>query len=183
MKKSFAFISLLISLMFFPTAFADEYSKTIEVFKRSEVIQPYFTKAYGYAVLPTIGKAGIGVGGAYGKGKVYRQGKATGATTMAQLTIGFQLGGQAFSQIIFFEDESAYKNFVSGSFEFGAQANAIAITSSANAQVGTTGAAAGADDLQANAKYYRGMITFTRGKGGLMYEASIGGQKFDFKPY
>lgn len=182
MKKSFAILSLLISLVLVPTAFADEYSKAIEVFKRSEVIQPYFKKAYGYAVFPTIGKAGIGIGGSYGKGKVYSQGKAAGTTTMSQITLGFQLGGQAFSQIIFFEDSSAYKNFVSGSFEFGAQANAIVITSSANAQAGTTGAAAGADDLQADAKYYRGMITFTRGKGGLMYEASIGGQKFSFTP-
>ena len=182
MKKTILCFCLLFASAFSLPAIADKYTKTIETFKLSDTVKPFFKKAYGYAVFPTIGKAGIGLGGAHGKGRVYRKGKFSGTTSMSQVTIGFQLGGQAFSQIIFFKDKRAYQDFISGNFEFGAQANAIVITSSANAQAGTTGSSAGADDMQAKPKYHKGMVTFTRGKGGLMYEVSIGGQKFSFKP-
>jgi lipid-binding SYLF domain-containing protein len=188
MKKRFFPFALLLSFFILaPAQAGDDYGETIKLFKSSPVVSKFFKNCYGYAVFPTIGKGGIGIGGAHGSGKVYRGGKVTGTTSMTQVTIGFQLGGQAFSQIIFFEDQRAYKEFTSGNFEFGAQAGAVAITAGAQAQAGTTGATAGAsagDDAgkQVQASYHKGMVVFTQAKGGLMYEASIGGQKFSFEP-
>lgn len=165
---------------------AEDYSSTINVFKGSPAVEPYFQGAYGYAVFPTIGKGGVGIGGAHGKGQVYRGGKVTGKTSMTQLTIGLQFGGQAFSQIIFFKDKRAYDDFTSGNFEFGAQATAVAITAGATAQASTTGASAsataGGTAGKQEASYYKGMAVFTHVKGGLMYEATLGGQKFGFDP-
>jgi lipid-binding SYLF domain-containing protein len=166
---------------------ADSYSKAIEVFKSSPAVQPFFEDAYGYAVFPTVGKGGIGIGGAYGKGQVYRGGNVTGTASLIKATIGFQLGGQAFSEIIFFQDKRAYDEFTSGDFEFDATASAVAITAGAQAKVGTEGATAGASagpatGTQAKTKYTKGMAVFVHTKGGLMYEAAIGGQKFSFKP-
>ena len=166
-------------------ALADEYQDTINVFKKAGESGTYFGKSYGYAVFPTIGKGGVGVGGAYGKGRVYAKGKYVGDTSMAQVTVGLQLGGQAYSEIIFFEDERAFKEFTGGNFEFGADASAIAITASANAKASSTGASAGASATKNKAAtaggYHKGMATFTVAKGGLMYEASVGGQKFSYK--
>jgi lipid-binding SYLF domain-containing protein len=182
------FIALVFSVLLFPPAYAgNEYSKSIKVFRDSEVVQPYFKDSYGYAIFPTIGKGGIGIGGAHGKGKVYKGGKPSGDTSMTQVTIGWQLGGQAYSQIIFFQDKRAYNEFTSGNFEFGAQASAVAITAGAQAQAGTGGATAsaspgGSAGAQAKTDYHKGMAIFTRAKGGLMYEAAIGGQKFSFTP-
>jgi lipid-binding SYLF domain-containing protein len=184
--------ALFIVLMTFSvTAFAERkvenYSETIEIFKRNDTVTPYFGSAYGYAVFPTIGKAGLGIGGSHGKGQIYRGSDVTGFTSATSLSIGFQLGGQAFSQVIFFEDESAYKNFTSGNFEFDAQASAVAITASAQASAGSQGTTAsagtgGSAGEQAKTAYRKGMLVFTIAKGGLMYEASIGGQKFSYKP-
>jgi lipid-binding SYLF domain-containing protein len=167
-------------------AFAADYGKAIEAFKASPASAKFFQTAYGYAVFPTIGKGGLGIGGAHGKGQVYQANQVTGTTSMTQLTIGLQLGGQAYSQVIFFENKEAYTNFTSGNFEFGAQASAVAITASAQAQAGTAATGAGAstgDSAGAQAaKYQNGMAVFTYAKGGLMYEAALGGQKFSFKP-
>jgi lipid-binding SYLF domain-containing protein len=166
---------------------ADEYSDTVNLFKNAGESSLYFKNAYGYAVFPTIGKGGIGVGGAYGKGRVYEKGKYIGDTSMTQVTVGFQLGGQAYSEMIFFEDERSLKEFTGGNFEFGADASAIAITASANAKASTTGSSAGASggkkDATTVGAYYKGTSTFTVAKGGLMYEASVGGQKFSYKPH
>jgi lipid-binding SYLF domain-containing protein len=184
LRLLFAFF--VSTLVLFPTyVAADDYQKAAKVFRDSPVVAPFFKKSYGYAVFPTIGKGGIGIGGAYGKGQVYVGEKLTGKSSMAQLTIGFQLGGQAYSQIIFFEDKRAYDEFTSGNFEFGVGASAVAITAGAQAQAGTTGAGASASPggtagSQAKIDYHKGMAVFTRAKGGLMYEASIGGQKFSF---
>jgi lipid-binding SYLF domain-containing protein len=166
---------------------AGKFTDTINVFKKSEAVQPFFKSAYGYAVFPTIGKAGIGIGGSYGTGQVYKGGKVTGETSVLKGSIGFQLGAQAFSQMIFFEDKRAYDEFTSGNFEFDATASAVAITAGVQAKAGTEGASAGASagpatGAQAKTSYHKGMIVFTHAKGGLMYEASIGGQKFTFKP-
>ena len=117
----------LLSLLPFTGGWAGDYEDTIEVFKDAGESGEFFGKSYGYAVFPTIGKAGIGIGGAYGKGKVYEQGKYVGDTSMTQATIGFQLGGQAYSQIIFLQDKRAFDEFTGGNFEFGAQATAVAI--------------------------------------------------------
>jgi lipid-binding SYLF domain-containing protein len=187
MHRYLVSLSLAVCLVMASPAFAaDSYSATIEAFKASPVSAKFFESAYGYAVFPTIGKGGVGIGGARGTGQVYRANKVTGTATMTQLTVGLQFGGQAYSQVIFFENEGAYNNFTSGKFEFGAQASAVAITASAQAQAGTGAAGAGAstgDDAGAQAaQYQNGMAVFTYAKGGLMYEASIGGQKFKFKP-
>ncbi|NNJ98279.1 MAG: hypothetical protein HKP12_14095 [Gammaproteobacteria bacterium] len=155
---------------------------TVDEFLRSDVAKKFHDSAYAYAVFPTIGKGGIGIGGAHGSGGVYQGGKKIGDTKMTQVTVGFQLGGQAYSQIIYFEDKRALDDFTGGNFEFGAQATAIAITSSAGASAGTEGASASANTTQAETDYYKGMIVLTMGKGGLMYEASLGGQKYSYTP-
>ena len=126
------------------------------------------------------------MGGAYGTGCVYAKGKHVGDTSMTQLSIGFQLGGQGYSEIIFFENEAAYKQFTAGNFEFGADATAVAITLAAGASAKSTGASAGASASKNAAttagQYYKGMATFYIIKGGLMYEAAVAGQKFSYKP-
>lgn len=187
MHRYWVSLGLAVSLGMASPAFAgDSYNATIEAFKASPTSAKFFQSAYGYAVFPTIGKGGVGIGGARGTGQVYRANQVTGTATMTQLTVGLQLGGQAYSQIIFFENEGTYNTFTSGKFEFGAQASAVAITASAQAQAGTAAAGAGAssgEDAGAQAAAYQnGMAVFTYAKGGLMYEASLGGQKFKFKP-
>ena len=178
----------LLTMLFVVTsvARADEYDDTIQIFRNAGESGSYFGKSYGYAVFPTIGKGGIGIGGGHGKGRVYVKGKPVGATSMTQLSVGWQLGGQAFSQIIFFEDERAFNEFTSGNFEFGAEAGAIAITASASASAATTGGTAAASGDKKDAKtaggYHKGMAVFTVAKGGLMYEAAVKGQKFTYKP-
>ena len=178
------FFALLVAMPF-SAAFADEYDEAIKVFRNAGESGKFFDKSYGYAIFPTIGKGGVGIGGAHGSGRVYEKGKHVGDTSMTQITVGLQFGGQAFSQIIFFEDKRAFDEFTSGNFEFGAQASAVAITAGAQAQAGTSGTGAGASGGQHDATtvggYQKGMATFTVAKGGLMYEASIGGQKFSYK--
>lgn len=165
----------------------DKFANTINIFNQSPQVQPYFKNAYGYAVFPTIGKGGLGIGAAHGKGQVYRGGKITGKTSMTKVSIGFQAGGQAFSQVIFFKDKRAYDEFTSGQFAFDAQASAVAITAGAQAKAGSTGATASASAgpktaAQAETSYRKGMAVFVHVKGGLMYEAAIAGQKFSFEP-
>lgn len=157
-------------------------ANTIVAFEKSGTIDPFWDNSYGCVIFPTIGKGGIGIGGAHGKGWVFSNDDLKGISSMSQLTIGFQWGGQAFSQIIFLEDEATYTHFTSGNFEFGAQASAVAITAGANASSSTAGGSvAGAGSAQSKADYSNGMATFTIAKGGLMYEASVGGQKFSYK--
>ncbi|MCW8866669.1 MAG: lipid-binding SYLF domain-containing protein [Colwellia sp.] len=187
MKNILLLIVLITSLctIFSQSAQADNTAEAIKNFKKSPQVNKFFSSSYGYAIFPTIGKGGFGVGGSYGEGSVYKQGKKTGTTTMAQVTIGFQLGGQAFSEIIFFENKESYDKFTSGNFEFSAQASAVAINAGANAKTSTTGSSAGAatspDKNQQQGIYQNGMATFTFIKGGLMYEAALGGQKFSFE--
>lgn len=166
---------------------AEDYSSTINVFRESPAVAKFFENSYGYAVFPTIGKAGYIIGGSYGKGQVYRDGKVTGTSKVIEGSIGFQIGAEAFSEIIFFKDKETYEKFTSGSFEFDASAQAVAITAGAQAQAGSTGAGAGASagpktGVQANAEYVNGMATFIHTKGGLMAEFSVGGQKFTYDP-
>jgi len=165
----------------------EDLSTTIDTYKKSPQVEVYFKNSYGFAVFPTIGKAGFIVGGSYGKGQVYRDGQVTGFTSVGAGSIGFQIGAQAFSQIIFFEDQRAYDEFTSGNFEFDASASAVAITAGAQARTGGTGTTAGASAgpataTQASTSYKKGMATFIHAKGGLMAEAAIGGQKFSFEP-
>lgn len=187
MKKQIVLLLsfILMTLPLSSVALADEYSDTTEIFKKAKASAALFDNCYGYAVFPTIGKGGLGIGGAHGDGRVYEQGAYVGDTSMTQITIGFQAGGQAFSQIIFFQNKDSFNEFISGNFEFGAQATAVAITAEAHASTTTTGTSAGAgtsDDKASNAgNYSSGMATFTVAKGGLMYEASVGGQKFKYE--
>jgi lipid-binding SYLF domain-containing protein len=166
---------------------ADSYSDTIALFKNAGDSAVYFSKSYAYAVFPTIGEGGFILGAAHGKGRVYMNAHLVGDTTMTQLSAGFQAGGKAYSQIIFFEDKRALDEFESGSFEFSAGASAIAVTASANASAGTNGATSGAsggekDATTNSAGYQKGMLVFTIAKGGLMYAAAIAGQKFSYTP-
>jgi len=164
---------------------ADRYQDTISVFKNAGASGTFFSRSYAYAVFPTVGSGALGVGGAYGKGRVYVHGVHTGTATMGQVSVGFQLGGKAYSQIIFFEDKRALDEFESGNFEFGADASAIAVTASANAGAATNGASSGISVGQNDATtrgrtYEKGMAVFTVAKGGLMYSVSIAGQKFSY---
>ncbi len=183
-------LAMLFCAVFAQGALAedDSYANALKAFKEAGESGQYFNSAYGYALFPTIGKGGIGVGGAHGKGKVYVGGKQVGTSSMTQVTVGFQLGGQAFSQIIFFQDQRAFEEFTSGNFEFSAQATAVAITAGVSAEANTGGGtSAGASGGQNNANtvsggYRKGMAIFTIAKGGLMYEAALGGQKFSYTP-
>jgi lipid-binding SYLF domain-containing protein len=125
-----------------------------------------FADAYGYAVFPSVGKGGLGLGGAHGKGRVYEGGKLVGRSSLTQVTIGFQLGGQAYSEVVLFKTQAAFEDFKRGRLKLDAQATAVALDARAAADLA----------------YRNGVAIVTIAKGGLMYEASIGGQKFSFKP-
>jgi len=125
-------------------------------------MQKFFDQAAGYAVFPSVGKGGFGIGGARGHGLLIVNGEAVAVVTLTQLTIGFQWGGQAYSEFVFFEDDVALTDFRRGNYELGAQVSAVAITAGASA----------------DANYNGGVAIFTAAKGGLMYEATVGGQKF-----
>ena len=179
-------VALVAAMCFVGTVFAaDRHADTIRLFKEAGESSKFFDKSYGYAVFPSIGKAGLGIGGAFGKGRVYARGRLVGDVTLSQLSIGFQAGGQAFSEIIFFENKSTFDEFTSGNFEFGADIGAIAVTASANASASTSGgASAGAsenkNDAVATGGFHKGVAVFTIAKGGLMYQAAVGGQKFSY---
>jgi lipid-binding SYLF domain-containing protein len=134
--------------------------------KADPELQKFFDTAVGYAVFPSVGKGAVGVGGAYGRGEVFEGGKPVGYATLTQASIGLALGGQKYTELIFFENKAALDRFKSGAFAFAAQASAVALKSGASA----------------NAKYSEGVAVFTLGQAGLMYEASIGGQKFAYQP-
>jgi lipid-binding SYLF domain-containing protein len=134
--------------------------------QRDPSLGTFFDAAAGYAVFPTVGKGGVGVGGAYGRGMLHEGGLPVGYCTLTQASIGFQLGGQTYSEIICFETPAALNKFKSGNFAFAAQATAVALKSG----------------VGANAKYDDGVAVFTMAETGLMYEASIGGQKFKYQP-
>ncbi|HSD05705.1 YSC84-related protein [Flavobacterium sp.] len=143
---------------------ADSKTAKDEFIKADHLMSGIFDKAYGYVIFPNVGKGGIGVGGAAGNGAVYENNTLIGLAKLSQLSIGFQAGGQAYREIIFFESKKAMDHFKASKFEFSAQVSAVAVTAGASG----------------NAKYTDGVMVFTMQKGGLMYEASVGGQKFKF---
>jgi lipid-binding SYLF domain-containing protein len=168
---AFALIAALSNAMSFEPDTSDQLQLDVakailDIKKADPGIEKFFDSAAGYAVFPEVGKGGIGLGGAYGKGLVIVGDKAIGRTSLNQVTIGLQLGGQVYQQFIFFKDVTALENFQRGNFEFGAQASAVAITLGASA----------------DATYDNGVAVFTHTEGGLMLEASIGGQKFTYYP-
>lgn len=137
-------------------------------FIRSDgLMQSLFQKSYAYVIFPNIGKGAIGVGGAAGNGIVFENGKAIGSAKMKQVSVGFQFGGQVYREVVFFENEAALSRFKGDKFEFSAQASAVAVTKGAST----------------NVKYRDGVMVFTQEKKGLMYEASVGGQKFNYTPF
>ena len=150
---------------------ADEYHEKAqeakaEMLDKDSEMSRFFNEAAGYVIIPTVGKAGIGIGGARGKGLLYEDGEISAQVTLTQLSFGFQWGGQAYSEFIFFKDDTALEDFKRGNYELGAQASAVAVTAGASADAG----------------YNSGVAIFTQAKGGLMYEASVGGQKFKVEP-
>jgi lipid-binding SYLF domain-containing protein len=138
-----------------------------EFTKSDPLMANLFASSHAYVIFPNVGKGGIGVGGAAGNGIVFQNGRPIGTAKMKQVTVGFQFGGQAYREVIFFENASAFDRFKSDNFELAAQASAVAVTKGASV----------------NVKYRGGVMVFTQKKGGLMYEASVGGQKFDFTPF
>lgn len=163
---------LLILLAF--TSADDKQAKIIEdskeakkaFIKKDDGMTRFFNNSYGYVIFPNVGKGGLGIGGASGNGAVYEKGSLIGMAKLTQVSIGFQAGGQAFREVVFFETEKELNRFKANKIEFSAQVSAVAAASGASA----------------NAKYVEGVAIFTMAKGGLMYEASVAGQKFKFKP-
>lgn len=145
----------------------DAENAKAEFIKSDGLMQSLFDKSAGYVIFPNVGKGAIGVGGAAGNGILYENGKAVGHAKMKQVTVGFQFGGQAYREVIFFEDQAALDRFKTGNFELSAQASAVAVNKGASA----------------NVKYRNGILIFTQEKGGLMYEASVGGQHFDYEAF
>lgn len=175
--------TLLLSLSA-AQAWADKYSETKKMFSDAGIAN-MFDSAYGYALFPTVGKAGFVVGGALGEGRVFEQGEYIGDVVLGQATVGFQIGASGFSQVVFFEDQRALAEFTSGNFEFGAEASAVALTAAAGASARTGGSSATASGGKNNAStagagYRKGMATYTITKGGAMFEVSVGGQNFKF---
>jgi len=164
---------------------AGKYEDTIAVFKEAPESASFFRHSYGYAVFPTVGEGGFIIGAALGHGRVYRRGRLIGDTTMTAVSGGFQAGGKAFSQIIFFKDKRALAAFESGSFQFEAGASAVAITAGVSASAATDGASSTAsltDHDATNAGVWsNGMAVFSVAKGGLMYAATLAGQHFSYK--
>jgi len=173
--KKLVISALVMTLMFASSMATAAWDKdeSIELDKKAQVaisdfkskdssVQKFFDQAVGYVVIPTVGKAGIGIGGARGKGVLYEGGAVTAVVTLSQLSFGFQWGGQAYSEFIFFQDSDTLNDFKKGNYELGAQASAVAVTAG----------------VSADAAFVNGMAIFTRAKGGLMYEAAVGGQKF-----
>lgn len=144
---------------------ADSKVARSEFIKADKLMSNLFDNAYGYAIFPNVGKGGLGIGGASGNGAVFEKGKIIGMAKLTQLTIGLQGGGQAYREVIFFEKESDLNRFKENKIELSAQTSAVAVTAGASG----------------NAKYKDGVMIFSQTKGGLMYEASIGGQTFKFR--
>jgi lipid-binding SYLF domain-containing protein len=150
-----------------PPTLDQQVKDAIQLFKKTDsTIQKTFDTAYGYVVFPSIGKGAVGIGAAAGDGQVYERGTLVGTARMTQITIGAQLGGQKFAEVLFFEDKSSFENFKGSEWAMSAGVSAVAAAESASA----------------DAKYKQGVIVFTVAKGGLMFEASVGGQKFRFTP-
>ena len=164
----------------------ESYQKALEDFKATPEVAAMLAESYGYALFPTVGKGGIGIGGAYGEGRVYRGGQHVADSKLTKVSVGFQLGGQAFSEIILFKNKDAFDEFASGKFAFGAEASAVALTAGAQARANSAGSSASASDSEPGGSAVGGwngsMATFVLAKGGLMYEASIGGQAFSYTP-
>jgi lipid-binding SYLF domain-containing protein len=177
MKKNSLMILMAFATLVLPATIMaqdDDHQKIVndseeaksQFVKSDALMQSLFDNSYGYVIFPNVGKGAIGIGGAAGNGIVYEKGKMIGKAKMKQVSVGFQFGGQAYREVIFFENQAALDRFKQDKFEFAGQASAVAVNKGASV----------------NVKYKDGVMVFTQEKGGLMYEASVGGQKFDFEP-
>jgi len=186
LRHSMLILAMLLLSGIASAAKDDDYRATIDLFKHAGQSANFFHDCYGYAVFPNIGKGAFVVGGAYGKGRVYEHGRYVGDTSLTQVSVGFQAGGEGYSQIVFFRDKSAFDTFTAGNFEFDAGVRVVAITASAGGQAGTQGvsgdASGGKKDAATAGQYYKGMAVFTIVKGGALYQASLSGQKYSYKP-
>ena len=182
MRKLWIAAALLLAAS---VAAASDYTETVDLFKHAGESAWFFHHCYGYAVFPTIGKGAFIVGGAHGTGRVYAQGKYVGDTALTQVSVGFQAGGEGYSQIVFFEDKRAFDEFTNGNFEFDAGVKVVAITAAAGGEAGTQGVSGevsgGKKDAGTAGTYYKGMAVFTIVKGGALYQASVAGQKYSYK--
>jgi len=163
------FVLLVFSIASFSQEHdVEEANNTIKEYKEKDPgMDKFFSSAVGYAVFPGIGKGGLGIGGAAGNGTLFKGGKAVADARMTQVTVGLQAGGQKYAEVIFFETAETYEEFVSGTYEFAAQVSAVALASG----------------VSADAAYKDGLLVVTMSVGGLMYEASLGGQKFKITPF
>jgi len=183
--KKISRVCALALLLAGSLALADAYDDAVNAFKAAGQSASFFSHSYGYAVFPTVGKAGFGVGAAHGTGKVYAHGKYIGDTSVTQVSAGLQIGAEAYREIIFFKDKRALDEFKSGNFELGAGISATVIASSASASTGTQGSTAGAShqlDATTAGAWHKGVAVFTITKGGAMAAAAVEGQKFSYKP-
>lgn len=160
------------------------YRQTIDVFKNAKQSASFFNNSYGYAVFPSVGEGSFIVGAAHGDGRVYAQGVRVGKAAVTQLSVGWQAGGEAYSEIIFFKDQQALQAFESGNFQFGAGVSVVVITAGASASADTTGtqtsASGGQNEAAVTGNYNNGMVVFTIVKGGLQGGASVEGEKFSY---
>jgi lipid-binding SYLF domain-containing protein len=163
---------------------AASYQRTISAFKSAPESARFFHESYGYAVFPAVGEGSFIVGAAHGDGRVYAHGVRVGTASVTQLSVGWQAGGQAYSEIIFFKDKKALDAFESGNFQFGAGVSAVVITAGASASADTSGTQASASGGENNARvaggYTDGAVVFTIVKGGLEGGVSVEGEKFSF---
>lgn len=150
-----------------PEQLSKEVQEAIANLKKADPsIMTFFTNSAGYAVFPNVAKGGLVVGGAHGQGLVFEKGNLVGMASMSQASIGAQAGGQTFAETIFFETPSALSDFKGGKFEMSADVSAVAVT----------------EGVSKTADYKNGVAVFTLAKKGLMFQASVGGQKFKFEP-
>ena len=185
MRRVFSLLAGIMLVLVAASSAADDYTDGVALFRNSAQSASFFNNSYGYAIFPNVGKGGLIVGGGRGTGRVFVHDVYVGDSTMTQLSVGLQAGGQAYAQIIFFEDQRAFNEFTSGNFEFGADASAVAITAAAGAGTNTTGgatasASSGQKDARTVGKYYKGFAVFTIVKAGAMVEAAVAGQKFTY---
>jgi len=163
--------ALLVLFALAGTAYADDLkdaNETLKLFKTTDPgLDRFFKNAVGYAVFPSVGKGGFILGGAYGSGTLYERGAPVGRTSLTQATFGLQVGGQAYAELIFFETKQVLDDFKASNFAFSGQVSGVVLASGA----------------AANANYRLGVAVFTAEKGGLMVEASLGGQKFSYTPF
>jgi lipid-binding SYLF domain-containing protein len=186
MKSTYSRLAATVAALLLGTgaAHAASYQQAIDSFKNAAQSAAFFHNSYGYAVFPTVGQGSFIVGAAHGEGRVYAHGVRVGTAAVTQLSVGFQAGGEAYSEIIFFKDRQALEAFESGNFQFGAGVSAVVITAGASASADTSGtqasASGGQNDARVVGAYTNGMVVFTIAKGGLEGGASVEGEKFSY---